>query len=232
MPDSSFSFDTRLIGEGAHTIQVTFTNSTATRTTTHNFTNNLAATPDVNLSTNIGTIINLTIPVVLTATNGAGGGPTPLYTFAKDRNFSIVLQTESANFMLTVDPATLSLGENWLYVKMKTSLSCFTSSTNIDSIKLIRDQSTGISDPDFPNQTINIYPNPFGRHLNVSGLQPAKIYSILIHGNDGRLFYKDRIRSNASVSFQNLRIPAGLYLLSIYDEKRNRLLGSVKIIKE
>ena len=72
--DSSFRFDVDTLGAGNHSITVTFTNSTANKTSTQNFINTSSVSPDVNVSANITTIVNLATPVVITATNASGGG--------------------------------------------------------------------------------------------------------------------------------------------------------------
>ncbi len=91
--DSTFSFNVATLPPGAHTIQVVYTNSGGSKTTTINFTSSITVTPEVILSANVTTIINSN-PVLITASNASGGGTAPLYTFAKDRNFSLILQAE------------------------------------------------------------------------------------------------------------------------------------------
>ena len=122
------------------------------KTFTENFANTLAITPDVNLSANITNVINLAAPVIVTATNATAGGTAPLYTFAKNRAFTTIVQAEGASNVLNLDPATLAIGDNWIFVRMKSSASCITTQSVTDSIKIIRDQATGITDPDNPGR--------------------------------------------------------------------------------
>ena len=230
--DSSFSFDVSSLSAGAHSIVITFSNSTATKTTTINFNTTAAVTPDVNVSANITTILNLATPVIVTATNAIGGGSTPLYSFAKDRSFSNILQAEGSNNTITINANTLTLGDNWIYVRMKTSATCYTSQTNIDSIKLVRDQTTGIIDTDFPNSIIGIYPNPFNKKISVDGLSVAKTYTIMLHSLQGQMLYKKSYVNRSNIEVTNFNETAGTYILSIYDEKKKRTLGTVKILKQ
>ncbi len=81
---------------GGHTITVViaFTNTSGAGKDTVTFSICPAVTPDVNISSNIGTVVNLTDNVILTASNASGGGSAPLYTFAKDKGITNILQTE------------------------------------------------------------------------------------------------------------------------------------------
>lgn len=134
--DSTFSFDPAVLTAGTHHLVVTYTNNAGSDSTVFNFIITAAVTPDVNLSANITSITNLTAPVTITASNAAGGGNTPLYTFASDRNFASITQPESSNNLYNVNTSSLPMGDNWIFVKMKTSATCYTAVNNIDSIKL------------------------------------------------------------------------------------------------
>jgi uncharacterized repeat protein (TIGR01451 family) len=230
--DSTFSFDVNALAAGNHTIEISYANSTATKTFTHPFVTTNAVTPDVNLSANITNITNLALPVVVTAANAAGGGSAPLYTFARDRNFNTIVQTEGPAITLNINPATLTVGDNWIYVKMKSNASCVTASLATDSIKLTRDMTTGIIDPDNPGRAITPYPNPVTNQLYISGLSVAKRYSIYLTNVNGQVILKTRIlnRSNTELLLQQAR--PGIYLLTIFDDSRVRLLGTIKIIKK
>ena len=230
--DSSFSFNVDTLPGGNHSITVTFTNSSGNKTTTQNFTNTISVSPNVNLSANITTITNLATPVVITATNATGGGTTPKFTFAKDRNFNTILQGEGNGNTFNLDPSTLTVGENWIYVRMKTSETCYILQTNSDSIKLIRDQSTGIIDPDNPNRIINVYPNPFDQEILINGLSTGKTYSINLYNSYGQLMFKQRVVGRSSANMNRIALPGGIYLLSIFDEEKKILLGTVKISKK
>jgi uncharacterized repeat protein (TIGR01451 family) len=230
--DSTFSFDVNTLSAGNHTVTVSFTNSSGTKTFSQSFNNTLAITPDVNVSANITNVTNLATPVIITATNATAGGTTPLYTFAKDRTFTTIVQAEGASNVLNLDPATLAIGDNWLFVKMKSNATCITTQSVTDSIKIIRDQATGITDPDNPGKVINIYPNPFNKQLFISGLSSGKIYTLYLTNLNGQLLQQKRItnRTNAELILQKEK--AGTYLLSVYDEKKKVLLGSVKVIRQ
>ncbi|HMH23145.1 MAG TPA: hypothetical protein VK563_15280, partial [Puia sp.] len=76
-PDTSFSISLGSIAAGTHYIQVTYSNTVGARSLTDSFILVTAVTPDVNVSSNISTVVNLTDPVILTAVNAAGGGAAP-----------------------------------------------------------------------------------------------------------------------------------------------------------
>jgi hypothetical protein len=232
LADSTFSFSPSALAAGNHKIDVVFSNATAVRTTTLNFAITAAANPDVNVSANITTVVNLTSPVVLTAVNAAGGGTTPLYTFAKDRTFTNVLQAEGAVNNVSIQPNTLVVGSNWFYVRMKTSDTCFTSQTNIDSIKIERSSVTGLRDMDYPNRLINVYPNPFKQGININGLNTAKSYTISIHTAAGQQVYRQQVSNRATYSIDKLILPGGSYWLTIYDDKKHKAIGTTRLLRE
>ncbi len=230
--DSTFGFNVSTLAPGSHAITVKFSNVSGSKTTTHNFFVSEAVIPEVNVSANITTIVNLATPVVVIASNAVGGGLSPKYTFAKDRNFNTILQSEGNSNTYNLDPSTLTVGENWIYVRMKTSETCYILQTNTDSIKLIRDQSTGIIDPDNPNRIINVYPNPFDQEILINGLSTGKTYSINLYNSYGQLMYKQRVVGRSSTNLNRIVLPGGIYLLSIFDEGKKILLGAVKISKK
>ena len=230
--DSSFNINPSALVAGNHIVTVTFANSSDTKTITLNYTVTAAVTPDVNISANITTVVNLTNPVTITATNAAGGGASPQYTFAKDKAISNTLQAEGSSNTLTIQPNTLTVGPNWIYVKMKTSDTCFTSQTNIDSIDIERSTITGLTDLDFPGQSINIYPNPFNQVINISGLNTGKTYIISISNAAGQKVHSQQVNNSRTVAINKTGLQRGQYWLNIYDYKKHVLIGTVPLIKE
>src|SRR5262249_52079823 len=157
-----------------------------------------------------------------TATNQGGGGSNPLYLFARGRGLDTVLQAEGAQNTLTIDPSTLRIGNNEIYVRMKTSDTCYTQQTGIDSILLTRSTVTGITDVEFPGQVINATPNPFNDLLIVTGLQTIKTYSLSLVNASGQTIMTQRVEGQSSY-IMHLAIPAkGMYYLRVFDETRHR----------
>jgi hypothetical protein len=230
--DSTISFNVSAIGTGTHQLLILFSNGIVNDSLKITFNITAAATPDVNLSSNITTVTNLTDLVTITATNAAGGGTAPKYTFAKDKAISTILQAESSSNTFTMQPNTLTVGSNWMYVRMKTSDSCFTTQTNIDSIDIERSAVTGLTDIDFPGQLINVYPNPFNNVININGLNAAKTYTVIIANAPGQKVYNRQIANSNTLSINNGHLQAGRYWLSIYDVKKHSLLGTIPLIKE
>jgi hypothetical protein len=70
--DSSFSFNVNSLASGAHTITVTFSNIAGAKDTVAGFNVEAILTPEVNVSANITNVVDLTNPVIITATNAAG----------------------------------------------------------------------------------------------------------------------------------------------------------------
>ena len=230
--DSTFTFNINFIALGVHKLTVTYSNAYDADTVLMSFAVRPSVAPNVNVSANITNVTNLANPVIVTATNAAGGGTTPLYTFAKDRDFTTILQNESGNNILNLNPADLQIGDNWIYVRMKSSLTCFTVQTNIDSILLKRDAVTGIIDVENPGKVINIYPNPFDREIKISGLMPTKNYELSIVGLDGKKLLQKQIQNNTQASVTIQSASTGIYFLNLYNKRNHRLIGSVRIVKQ
>jgi uncharacterized repeat protein (TIGR01451 family) len=227
--DSSFAFRVDTLSAGKHTIQVVYNNSIGTKTTVQEFSVIAISTPAVDLSANITTITSLAAPVIVSAT-GTGGGTSPLYTFAKDRNFTTILQSEGAGYVLQIDPSSLAIGDNKIYVRMKTSATCYTDQTNADSILLKRDATTGIIDPENPSQVIVITPNPFRDHIQVSGLNSGKKYLVVLYTAQGQAIHTLQVNNKTILNIPATGIRPGAYWLSIYDGNK-KLLGTEKVMK-
>lgn len=229
--DYSFEFNPALMTAGAHVLEVMFSNPSGTKTTTFNFTVSAPVTPDVNVSTSMSTVDAAAVATI-TAANAAGGGNTPLYTFARDRDFTQVLQAEGSSTSYQATGQSLLLGNNWIYVRMKTSSTCYTVQTAIDSVMIVKTSATGLTDPDNPNARISTTPNPFKGYLMISGLSAAKSYTVVIYNLQGRQVSKTRIVNRTSA---NLHVPgymAGTYMLSLYDETKKRMIGTLEIVKQ
>lgn len=230
--DSTFSITPSALTAGNHSVVITFTNASGSKNATVNFTVTQAVNPDVNVSANITTVVNLTDNVVITATNASGGGTAPLYTFAKDKAMTNIMQAEGISNTLTVQPNTLVVGSNWFYVRMKTSDACFSAQTNIDSIRIDRSSVTGLIDLDNPTQVINVYPNPFKQSISIGGLNASKSYTITITNMNGQQLYSQQVSGHGSVTINRAILPGGNYWISIYDVKKKRMIGTVPLIKE
>jgi hypothetical protein len=230
--DSSFSLNPAGLSIGAHLLKTTFTNMAGASVDTQYFSVQAAVTPVVQLSADINNFNSLSNPVTLTATNIAGGGSKPEYIFAKDRNFADILQDQSSNNKLVISPNTVSLGDNWIYVQMKTSENCYTIQTASDSTLIEYEPLTGIIDPDFPGQLISANPNPFANQLIIRGLNNTKSYMVTLYQVTGQEIFSGQIKNQVALDFIYPNLTPGVYLLRVYDVTKKRVLGSLKMIKE
>ena len=184
------------------------------------------------MSANITNVTNLSNTVIVTAANASGGGTGPLYTYAKDKAFSTLLKAESSSDTLHITPSNLTVGDNWVYVRMKTNATCYTTLTSIDSIDIRRDQSTGIVDLDDPSRVINIYPNPFESRFTIDGLNPAKMYTVLIYNLQGQVILQQKVTNKSTIEIPGLKPTSSVYWLSIFDDRKQRLIGTMKLLKQ
>jgi Secretion system C-terminal sorting domain len=169
--------------------------------------------------------------VTVTAVNASGGGATPLFTFATNRGMTQILQAESPSNTFSLSPAAIPIGDNWIYVQMRTSETCYASPTNTDSIKINRSAITGVRDIDFPNQEIIIYPVPLNGQLNIKGLQSSKSYLLGIVTAQGQKIYEKKTYNSSSTTINIPESAKGIYWLTIYDNTRKRILGAIALIK-
>ena len=230
--DSTVSVNPSALSAGNHTMKTTYTNGSGFKADTTYFTVTQAVTPDVNVSTNIATVVNLTDNVIITASNAVGGGSSPLYTFAKDKAMTSILQAEGTGNILTMAPGTLAVGANWVYVRMKASSACYTVQTNTDSIKIDRSSVTGLVDVDNPGQVITVYPNPFKQGISISGLSTAKTYLITVSDASGKEVFRQEVSNSSNFVSHKNQFINGSYWLRIYDYKKKRLIGTSLLIRE
>lgn len=229
--DSTFTINAGTLPVGTHNIIVQYTNTAGASADTTHFTINTAVTPIVKLSSDVTNTPLLPSPVNLTATNTAGGGISPKYTFAKDRAFTNILQAQSSDSTLRILSTSLSIGANKIYVRMLTSDSCYTTQTAVDSITIYRLAGSGIVDPDNPHQVIHILPNPFYNWLILTGLNSSKTYLITLRRSNGSLVLQRQV---TNASYYQIYSPAsspGIYYLSVYDKTKERMLGTVRLLK-
>jgi hypothetical protein len=222
----------QLLNEGSHQINVAYSNATATTSYSIPLVTYKTVTPSVDLGTNITDVTDITPQVSITAVNIGGGGTTPLYSFARDRNMTNLIQPESSLDFAIITPLTLAMGENWIYVRMKTSSLCYTKQFDYDSIKLNKSVVTGIIDPDQPGKTIQVYPNPVINELTINGLSVLKTYRLRLYNQTGSLVKEVSIKGKTSTEVSFGMLNPGNYFLSVYDLKKQKNLGSIKILKQ
>lgn len=227
--DSTITIDPTQLSIGIDTLTVRYTNRTTETEFIGLFTIKQAVKPAVKLSVNVPLVVNLTDSVIFTATPVSGSGSAPVYTFATDRGFTKIVAAESAASKLIIHPSALNVGANVYYVRMKTSDSCYTTQTTIDSIVVERSITTGIVDPVNPAYTITALPNPFTDELTLQGLNAAKTWYVIITTANGKTVYTKTLKGAGSVRI-NPAMGSGLAYLSVYNESK-QLIGTIKLIK-
>ncbi|HEY0611335.1 MAG TPA: T9SS type A sorting domain-containing protein, partial [Chitinophaga sp.] len=227
--DSTFTIHPGVLSTGRHSISVTFSYDTIQKRLPLSFMVTPAVTPSLDVSVNVNPITTDSIPVIITATNVAGGGKQPLYTFAWDRNFINQLQLESNSNSVTVAAAQFELGDNVVYARVRTSDQCYTSQTGIDSITINKTNITAVVDVDNPGQPVIIYPNPFREQISVNGLQATRTYILSLYDIQGKLLLHQRVVSKTKTEIRPPAAGGGIYILRIYDEKAQKLIGTQKL---
>lgn len=226
-----FAFNVSGLSTGNHTILVSFSNGQETQTSSFVFSVTEPALPQVKLITNVSSVSSVSVPVIITATNVSGGGSSPSYLFSKERDFSTSIQSESTNNILNISASSLELGANWIYAKMKTSETCYSNQFSTDSVRIDRNKTSGLIDEDYPDQVINVYPNPIKQSININGLRTEKNYTIIIYNALGKEIYKKTYNNSHSISIIKGDLQNGKYILSIYDSRRKKLIGTISLVK-
>ncbi|MDF2190344.1 hypothetical protein [Paraflavitalea sp. CAU 1676] len=231
LADSTVTFSPAALSTGTQTFDVTYTNGHASSSGNATFIVITAVTPLVKLSTDVTNVPVLPTPVILTATNMAGGGTTPQYTFAKDRAFTSILQAQSTSNQLTLSSGNLAIGSNKIYARMTTSDTCYTVASAVDSVVITRSLFSGIVDPDGSKQTIRVLPNPFYRWIMVTGLDRSKSYLITLTRSNGQQVFQRPVINSFFAEFHLSETQKGLYILTIYDKTNDRILGNMRLLR-
>lgn len=219
-----FALQPAALSPGPHGLVAVYANRIESDTLVAGFSVVKAATPAVGLSSSTYTITATTGNVVLTASDLSGGGSTPLFTFAKDRGFSSVFRTEGPDSVLTLAATAFAIGNNPVYVRMRTSDTCYTVATAIDSISIAE------AAPDtLPQAALRVDPNPFTDQLHVTGLKSTDVYSVSLLNSVGMEVYETRVAGATGEVLYTGRYPAGVYLVRVFDETTGRLVRLVKL---
>jgi hypothetical protein len=182
-------------------------------------------TPRVKLTANKLVVSSLQDPVTLTAKVQSGGGTIPRYSFAKDNLFAAIIQAESRDSILTIQPFSLISGDNLFYVKMKTSDSCYTTDHAIDSIVILKNQSGVITD-----SAMLVTPNPFSSELTIKNIDPTQtIYFQIYDGLGRQVFTKSSIGQTTIIIHPDMG--SGNYYVIIFNSKMQKA-ASVKLLKK
>jgi uncharacterized repeat protein (TIGR01451 family) len=245
--DSMILVDPATMTSGDHKITVTFSNGFETAVTEVLFFISTALTPQLSLSASNTTLNEDITSSTLTATAGVGAGTTPKFTFAKDRDFTAVVRAESAVNTFTVSASDLNSGSNRVYVRLRSSESCVTAPTVIDSINITLDTTTtqppppppppptpsskGFVDPEYPNTIINIFPNPVDDHITIRGLQPSKQYQVRIVSMNGQLVKSQSFGGIETATIGNLAVLKGNLILSLIDQRKKKVIGTTSLVR-
>lgn len=220
---------------GTYTVVVIFTNSVGADTTTANFQIVQASTPIVTLSATPSVLTPSTRQVVLTATDVSGGGTSPLYTFSTDYSFnSNILQAESDSNTMTIAVSSLVADSTVIYVRMKTSDTCATSSIGVDQVLLIKPLDTTATPPTDTTGTsgaIVVGPNPFTSELILSGMDPTKSYVYNIVNALGQVVIPGETQGLRSVVLMTGYLQRGIYYLRVYDAQSGRVITGKALLK-
>ena len=172
--DSTFTLNFQNLATGNHTLVITYQAGASTTSATFGFTVTAGVTPATDLTAAPANGAGI---IQFSAVNISGGGTTPLFTFAADRNFTSIIQSESASATASQLNTTFPVGINWVYVRLKTSESCNTQLFDVDSVMIpIPDlpQVSAISNEYCSNavaQTISILNIPSAVYQSVTSVK-------------------------------------------------------------
>ena len=154
------------------------------------------------------------------------------YSFARDRNFSNVLQASGPASSVSILSSELANGDTWIFIQMTTSDSCYTHLTATDSLKLTKHAGAiGIRNPDDSAVYIFGYPNPFTTSITITGLTPQKSYMVQVFNNLGSRVETMVIGGVQTKTLSTAAWTAGNYRIGIVDMTTNKRLGVLTVSK-
>ncbi len=231
---ASCSFALSNLTAGGHVFCVVYSNTAGSSRASQSFNVITAVTPVVRLSSPAASISRASGALLLTAMPVSGSGSSPLYTFALDRNFTNKLLGPGPADSIAIDTAELAIGSNTVYVLMRTSDSCYTTSGATDSMEITRfapavDTTTQGADTTSP--LAGVHPNPFVDQLTVAGLLSKDTYTISLLSNSGLEIRRTRVWGVGQALLITGRMPTGIYLVRVYDETTGKVARMVKVLK-
>jgi len=225
------SINTATLEPKAHVLTVAYERAGINKSTSVNFRVVSASMPQVDVKASVARVLDRRPPVQITAINAAGGGNHPVYNFSKNLAMTDLLQPESENNELVVPATLLTVGANEIYVQMRTSDSCYSKATDMDSVTVTLSGSGFLADPDYPDQPIGIRPNPFRDILQLTGLRSEKSYTVLIYNSSGRKVFGQSFKGNAGYEINLAILSAGTYWIRLHDDTKNIFMGVKMMIK-
>lgn len=227
----SVSITINSLQPGWHQLLVTYSGDGELQSATDSFQVLAASVPIVKLGASESIVSGSSDPVKLTASNASGGGKSPLFTFASDRSFTTILRSESTDNSYFIPVSVLSSGTNRVFVRMRTSDTCYSTEFAMDSIDIVKKAGTGLIDPDNPDQTITAGPNPIIQSINITGLSAAKSYFISIVNANGNEVTRVAITGQSGATINAAQLKQGFYWLEVYDTSHNRRIGHISLLK-
>lgn len=228
-PDSTVTIDPAAIAQGNHTLIFTYTNDTDTAHTSRNFSITTPSTPQVQLSSNYDLVTDLQVTLRITAT-AQDAGTAPLFTVASDSLFTNILQAENKANTYEFSANTLAVGDNYFFVRVKTSDTCNTKPTNYTKIDIRRSPTTAVTDPANPGYTISVSPNPFTDAFQINGLAPGNTLRFELYDALGRSLQQLASAGRTSLTVRTNSAAGTLYLVIF--NKQNQKLGTIPILKK
>lgn len=231
--DNEFIVSPSKMTIGNHLLHVMYFNESGENTLSTILKIENVVTPEIKASSGKTLLISDQETVIVSAIIPKNSGTTPLYSFAKDRGFTTVFQSEGPSSNITIQGVNLNNGDNWIYVRMKSSELCTSSVYALDSVKITKTlTTTAIIDVDNPGVSIINYPNPVTHTLYVSGLSVVKKYQLQFYNSNGVLVKTVAINNQTSKSIPCSDLVEGFYWLRVIDVKKNQMLGTLKVLKQ
>lgn len=228
---NSISFDVSKLSEGNHTLYVEFSSGGIVTNISVFFIIKALLSPEVQLSANITQVSPAITSIQLNAIE-KNAGNAPLFVFTNDRTFNTILRAETNEGAYTMPTQMLKTGSQHIYVRLRVSEQCSSTSFAYDSILLTKtDVITNVVDPDFPSSIITVYPNPTPSLINISGLQRTKFYLVEIFTITGLHIDTKQYSNNTIIQLQKENLKTGDYIIRLTDIKKNRVIGSFQIQK-
>jgi Secretion system C-terminal sorting domain len=151
----------------------------------------------------------------------------PIGTFATDTGFIHLVQAESATNSVAIAASGLVPGNNVFYVRMRTSDSCYTAQTAVDSLVLVLGGDSSV----MPGGAVFAEPNPFTGDLTIRGLDATKNYDISLVSIVGQIVVSQAVRGQNQSVLITGGLGRGMYYVRVYDAQTGRVVVSKALLK-
>lgn len=218
------------LAPGTHQVTAYFTDGTDTTKTSFAFSVQASIDPVVGFDSDHIIFEEADLPAVIEAHRLQGEGKAS-FTFATDRQFTHIIGNTGADSTLAVNMNWASEGTSPIYVKMSTDAACSDMREAYDSVLVTIHRKKENGDSPTGYQDITAYPNPVGSTVQIRHLDNNRRYMLKVNSLHGHTLLSAKVEKASQAQVNIIALPAGVYILNIYDGQTGKVLKAIKLLK-